>query len=175
LPISLVSFSATCKNSRSNLQWVTASEVNNDYFTVERSVNGIDFTQIANIKGAGSSNQTISYSYEDDSEASGVLYYRLKQTDYDGAFTYSDVITNQCKDLTELQVYPNPSSGIFTISGLDESAKITVTNATGEVVYSSKDMNSSHLINISSQPDGVYQLFISNGSWNKVVRIVVIH
>jgi PKD repeat protein len=175
LPISLVSFSAVCKNGRTNLQWITASEVNNDYFTVERSGDGIDFTKIAKIKGSGSSNQTISYSYEDDSGASGLFYYRLKQTDYDGAFTYSGVVANQCNDITEILIYPNPSRGIFTISGMDELAEITITNTTGEVVYTSKGLNASHSIDISSQPDGVYQLFMSRGSWLKVIRIVVIH
>jgi hypothetical protein len=91
LPIELVSFDAgKNEEQRVTLTWVTASEINNNFFTIERSKNGFDFVPILNIPGAGNSTSTLHYSIEDENPLEGDNYYRLKQTDYDGAFTYSE-------------------------------------------------------------------------------------
>ena len=89
LPIELLSFEAICNNNSVNLLWSTASEKNNDYFTIERSSDGITFQTVLTVKGAGNSNQVINYSAIDEKPIDGIAYYRLKQTDYDGKFEYS--------------------------------------------------------------------------------------
>lgn len=84
LPIDLLSFDSEVKNDRVNLLWSTASEVNNDYFNIERSDNGKDWRTISETDGAGNSSQMMNYQIFDNSPISGKAYYRLKQTDFDG-------------------------------------------------------------------------------------------
>jgi hypothetical protein len=95
LPIELLSFTAHPVEKGCGLEWVTASETNNDYFTLERSHDGINFEEAVTVKGAGNSTQTITYRYTDEHAFSGVSYYRLKQTDYDGHFEYSELVPFQ--------------------------------------------------------------------------------
>ncbi len=90
-PIELLEFKASIYNEYVKLIWTTSTEQNNDYFTIEHSVNGVYFDEIANINGAGNSNKIISYEFIDNNSQS-VSYYRLKQTDYDGKYTYSEII-----------------------------------------------------------------------------------
>src|SRR5690606_34740978 len=94
LPIELISFSLNSINTREvELKWVTATEKDNDYFSVERSQTGQDWEVITYISGAGTSSEMREYSIIDVNTLSGVSYYRLKQTDYDGTSTYSDILS----------------------------------------------------------------------------------
>jgi hypothetical protein len=92
LPIVLMSFEGLAESGYNHLFWKTASESNNDYFTIERTQDGINYKQLTNINGAGNSNTTLSYDYIDYDIENTINYYRLKQTDYDGKFEYSHVI-----------------------------------------------------------------------------------
>lgn len=92
LPIELIFFSGKVENNTIDLNWATASEINNDYFTIERSLNAIDFEEALIIDGAGNSSHTIYYSVVDESPLEGTSYYRLKQTDFDGKYEYSKVV-----------------------------------------------------------------------------------
>jgi len=92
LPIELAHFSAERMDKYVQLTWGTESEVNNNYFTIEQSLNGHDFSPIGYVNGAGNSAKPIAYKLIDNSpEMEVVSYYRLKQTDYDGAFSYADI------------------------------------------------------------------------------------
>lgn len=110
LPIELISFSSQLNIEKSivDLNWTTASETNNDYFTIERSQNGFSWEVIEHIKGAGNSTSVLTYSTTDRSPFSGISYYRLKQTDYDGKYDYSPIISVDFKEFNDLKVYPNP-------------------------------------------------------------------
>ena len=93
LPIELVSFKATATNNGFVFNWVTASEENNDYFTLEYSTDGVDFNEIDYVHGAGTTSETSEYEYRwDEAPEFEVVYFRLKQTDYNGEYSYSDVI-----------------------------------------------------------------------------------
>ena len=94
LPISLKSFTATPLNrTAALLSFATALEQNNDYFSIERSADGLRFNEIGRVQGAGNSLETREYSYTDNTPLRGINYYRLKQTDYDGKFTFSPVVS----------------------------------------------------------------------------------
>jgi len=113
LPIELLSFTAHAKEGHVQLNWATASETNNDYFNIERSDDAINFTSINSLGGAGNSSQIINYSEEDNKPLEGTSYYRLKQTDYDGKYSYSNieaVLFNNINDFI-FNVYPNPNDG----------------------------------------------------------------
>jgi hypothetical protein len=96
LPIELLAFSATCQNDRTEIQWTTASETNNNFFTVERSADASSFEVVKTIPGSSNSNYIISYNTTDDKPLAGTSYYRLKQTDYDGSSKYSNIISVSC-------------------------------------------------------------------------------
>lgn len=96
LPIELVRFAGECADGKIEVRWSTFTETNNDFFTVERSNNGTDFEIVDVIEGAGNSNQPLSYSVADGLPYGGTSYYRLKNTDFDGKYEYSEVIAVTC-------------------------------------------------------------------------------
>ena len=141
LPIDLLSFTAEVNNNDIDLRWKTASEINNDYFTVERSQDGKTFEPIINVDGAGNSNQPINYFTIDKEPLQGISYYKLKQIDFNGEVSYSNIVSvNISKNLKEINLFPNPvSNDIVTLSviGFNESDEITMSirNSLGVLVY----------------------------------------
>lgn len=145
LPIELSSFEATEEDCNVILDWSTASEENNDYFQVERSKDGETFEVIATINGAGTSLETINYTYT-DTKASAINYYRLKQVDLDGTTTTTKTINlrsscfNEGTAFTMTDVYPNPvTSGPVNINFYTEldvnDAEIMVTDVAGRLIH----------------------------------------
>ena len=112
LPIELVYFTAEEFGGGVRFAWETASELNNDYFTIEYSINAVDFTELTTIEGAGTSTELKYYRYTDFSSNCGIVYYRLKQTDYDGKYSYSKIVSvtfaeKQITDSYNYFIYPN--------------------------------------------------------------------
>lgn len=118
LPIELIDFTATLHDNKVDLNWSTASEKNNNYFTVERSENGLDFEPLSKIKGAVNSKTRLNYSEIDQHPLPATSYYRLKQTDFNGKVTSFEPVTvkNEAPTEDQLIVSPNPSRGSFTIT-----------------------------------------------------------
>jgi Secretion system C-terminal sorting domain len=112
LPIELLRFTGDAYGKKNLLKWTTATETNNDYFTIEKSADGQSFTQLTRISGAGNSTHNIDYSTYDNDPINGITYYRLKQVDYNGAFTYSDVVPvlNTLDEVSITNVRPNPTT-----------------------------------------------------------------
>lgn len=118
LPIKLASFSAESAGNVVSLAWSTATEKNNNYFTVERSVDGIDFEALIQVKGAGTSSRMLQYKQTDAEPFEGLSYYRLKQTDFDGTSAYSGIVAVNRTDNNmhnDIVIYPNPNNGSFKI------------------------------------------------------------
>ncbi|MGL5890604.1 MAG: hypothetical protein ACRC3B_12000, partial [Bacteroidia bacterium] len=139
LPIELLSFTGTNEGNKNVLRWVTASEENNDYFTVERSTDGITFVAIGRVEGAGSSSQTLNYIFADNFPAKGENYYRLRQTDFNGESTLSRIIVlNYIPDNIYVDnLHPNPTTGdiIFDfVSPESNEIRIVVTDIAGRIV-----------------------------------------
>ncbi|MFZ1686874.1 MAG: hypothetical protein WAU70_05620 [Flavobacteriales bacterium] len=112
LPIELIDFRATCENDAVVLRWSTATETNNDHFTIERSGDGRAWEAIGSVAGAGNSQQTIQYSFTDPEIQSDTRYYRLMQTDFDGAHSFSTVEALQaCADKEILRQWLIDASG----------------------------------------------------------------
>ncbi|OEK02575.1 hypothetical protein BFP97_14045 [Roseivirga sp. 4D4] len=111
LPITLISFTADHYNEDEvKLEWVTASEINNEFYTIERSRDGQSFEAIGIIDGAGNSDQLLTYSFIDRNPLIGLSFYRLKQTDFSGEFDHSEIksIRVESSFETEFKAYPNP-------------------------------------------------------------------
>lgn len=112
LPIELLSFTGACENDKAVLRWSTATETNNDYFTVERSVDSDDWEAIGTVPGAGNSQQVLNYVFNDPYPSLSLQYYRIKQTDLNGAFTYSPVVAAEaCADRTVKKQWLIDASG----------------------------------------------------------------
>lgn len=161
LPIELKSFNATKKNSEVLLEWETASESNNDYFTVERSLDAENWQEIGQIDGAGNSQQTLSYDTLDRTPLRGTSYYRLKQTDFDGSFSYSEIRSVNFEEGASVLLYPNPAKTKLTIQGEASALKeIAIFSATGQNVTGrlSRIVNDEETIvfDLSGIPSGVY-------------------
>ncbi|HTL82995.1 MAG TPA: hypothetical protein VL651_14880 [Bacteroidia bacterium] len=98
LPIEMLSFDGVCDDHRIRLNWSTATEINNDFFTVERSTDGEIFSAVGVLDGAGNSGSVLKYSFLDNDPAEGTNYYRIVQTDFNGQFTTSEIIAVNGKD-----------------------------------------------------------------------------
>ncbi|MCB0770728.1 MAG: T9SS type A sorting domain-containing protein, partial [Flavobacteriales bacterium] len=117
LPIQLISFDARAEeNAWVRCSWITASEQDNDFFTVERSRDGIRFEEVGVVDGAGNSVSTLTYEFRDPGPYLGLSYYRLRQTDFDGSSSWSQAVAVTLTRDEGISVYPNPNNGRFTIS-----------------------------------------------------------
>ncbi|GIV45171.1 MAG: hypothetical protein KatS3mg035_2294 [Bacteroidia bacterium] len=164
LPIELIYFKAeVTDNNYVRLIWETATELNNDYFTVERSKNGFDFEQVLTQKGAGNSNHSIKYTAYDYSPYEGISYYRLKQTDFDGKYKYSQIVAvnfDKLKDVKAL-IYPNPAEYQITIEGLEsELQDINIYNSLWQDITNlttkTEISRTKVIIDISDLSKGIY-------------------
>jgi hypothetical protein len=138
LPVELVNFDAWKSEEVNILKWTTSSEKNNAYFVVERSSDGIDFIPIGITTGNGNSSIFRSYAFTDEHPLHGYNYYRLKQVDVDGAFTYSEIIVVKQEGQSDVSIYPNPNNGSFTIVMADvgQTCKVDIIDVQGRTVYS---------------------------------------
>lgn len=130
LPIELAYFKATCSKDEVQLHWVTMTETNNAFFTIESSDNINEFRPIAVVQGAGNSNEMLEYSIDVETKAK---YFRLKQTDFDGKFTYSDVIAVDCED-NHVQLFPTIALEGENINILGEVSSVRVFDSMGREV-----------------------------------------
>jgi len=179
LPISLLYFNAECENEYVKLNWSSASETNNDFYTIERSENGITFQNIGTIKGAGNSFNTLFYSFKDLENLQSIAYYRLKQTDYDGNFRTSNLISiDDCYQYNNIgfAVFPNPTDGNFKVKSFTHQQLITfeIFDVLGQLIYSTKvnDIAPKEQIqfDLSQHAKGIYVLKITveNSNFNQV-------
>ncbi|NVO01627.1 MAG: T9SS type A sorting domain-containing protein [Bacteroidetes bacterium] len=174
LPIELLSFNGDCINENTiKLEWSTASEINNDFFTIEGSKNGKDFDVLSTIDGAGNSNQVLNYKWTDESPLHGINFYRLKQTDYDGKFEYFGPIQikSDCGENTpaELTLLNNPVENNlgFQYSTLsEENINISVYDVCGKLVYHeptiASEGNNLFTVDVNTIAKGFYFLKVGN-------------
>ncbi len=170
LPIDLLGFNANCTSivGEVELKWMSASEINSDYYLIERSRDGENYTQIAKINSVGNSSNVNSYYFKDVESPKGNVYYRLVQVDLNGNQTYFNVISTNCNSNLELSIYPNPAKNQFTIEGkfdkVINNAKIEISNSLGEVILNKTfKINSDsikQIINTANFNNGVYYVTI---------------
>lgn len=117
LPLTMTSFTGEAQGGKTYLNWTTAQEENTNFFQVQRSPDGQNFTAIGKVAAAGNSNAQTNYSFADPSPGSGANYYRLEMVDLDGQFTYSNIVlvNFNATAAQALSVYPNPAHGSFQL------------------------------------------------------------
>ncbi|NNC83695.1 MAG: T9SS type A sorting domain-containing protein [Flavobacteriales bacterium] len=164
LPIELLRFEGYAEEGRAILEWATAGEVNNDYFSLERSRDGINFTVIGTTPGAGNSSALLEYSFIDRQAELGPNYYRLKQTDYDGTNSTSPVIVvyiSPSSDNASIQLYPNPvKDGLHVIwdSRAASQGVLSIKDIAGHEILNSEEMVGHRIIDVTGLDKGVYIL-----------------
>lgn len=167
LPIELVSFSAKQKPLGTLLEWETASEQNNEFFTVYRSNNGIQFDPIAQIAGSGNSSHSQYYSYFDASVFPGITYYQLSQTDYDGTISFSDIVST-IVELPNFELisfaYTKANQSVLEIQFSDYDAEntIRIVDLLGKVMYEQTFTKTTYERIEIDLPIGTYTLFNTN-------------
>ena len=176
LPIELLEFNALLNaNDDVELTWTTKSETNNDCFTIERSIDGIYFEPLFDIDGTGNSSIELNYSELDRNPLTGVSYYRLKQTDFDGNYSYSEIRTISW-DTKDIVIYPNPSESgqlWYSLPKEFESYSITVHDATGKTVaqyFDLMQMNGMLSLDLGS---GIYLVTFSSENSAQTSRWVI--
>ncbi len=181
LPVELLSFTAnTIENSFVELAWQTASEVNNDFFTIERSSDANVFEVVGIVDGSGNSTMINDYNSKDENPYKGRSYYRLKQTDYDGKHAYSAIETVEIKGQFEnLVIRPNPVSGNGSLSfdaSIVGEAVVEIYDISGRVVFKTNyeilSGRNSVVLKTDELNAGMYFVNLSNGTENVSLKLI---
>ncbi len=189
LPVELISFEAQqTPEDFIRFSWATATETNNDYFTLEKSFNGSFFEEISEIDGAGNSTSLINYTYYYEYKYGAGFYYRLKQTDFNGNYTYTETISvtlTDIKESSDFKITPNIITSnelSFTFSGnLSENNCLYIISQSGQIVYhiplildySNNNNNCNKIILPNNLSTGIYYVELQD-SYNKYVSKIVI-
>ena len=175
LPITLVHFDTKLHDSGVALNWQTAQEIDNDFFQIERSKDAIEFTSIGIEEGIGSSFTVQNYAFIDSLPLNGINYYRLKQIDYAGTFSYSLIksIYFSQKLIDKITISPNPVIDVLEIhNAIPYKLSVSIFDMQGhKTKYESlKIQSKSQTLNIEDLPSGIYYLLFSNGVTKKLVK-----
>lgn len=166
LPVELVRFEGEIEEGFVQLSWETSSEINNDYFVIEKSFDGVSFNEVGKVHGNGNSTVTNQYYFTDFSNK-GTAFYRLKQIDFDGAFEYSSIIkVTSLNNPKELIVFPNPMTRgqLMTIS-FKEANEVRLFDSNGSIVYMKNIGMGNHVFfSTSSLAPGNYIAQVISGS-----------
>ncbi len=151
LPVHLLDFSAAAIAFNVNVKWTTTSEINNDFFNIEKSLDGKNWSVIGTVKGAGNTEVLTNYNFVDANPVMGMQYYRLQQTDINGQFTYSSIapVNFSATISSQLNIFPMPANNFINVElpGATEMM-VTIYNANGQKVFES---TSGSLLNIDIQ------------------------
>lgn len=138
LAVELINFTATRVRDGVQLDWTTETEQDNEYFAVEHSTNGLDFTTLKNIGGAGTTQERHTYAYLHDTPANGTNYYRLRMIEFSGKTTYSDVVVEKFYAFGTITAFPQPAAEHATIylnTDVNESATLQVHDFMGRMIH----------------------------------------
>jgi len=174
LPVELVNFEAERNESEVSLFWSTVSEINNDYFIVERSGNGTSWSAFDFVDGHGNSQELIHYSSIDRNFSAEVNYYRIKQFDFDGKMSFSSIVSVNPDGKTIIQLFPNPVNTNLTIISSEEMNSVRMFRLDGTIVFEDVNKATKKLsINVQGFAPGVYYIDVvtTNGSLKEKVVV----
>ncbi|MFZ4057259.1 MAG: T9SS type A sorting domain-containing protein, partial [Ferruginibacter sp.] len=182
LPVKLAAFNGRYSNNAAKLDWKTSMELNSDHFQLFRSFDGVDFYPIARIQSAGNTSTVKDYSYTDQLGAaqSPFVYYRLKQFDRDGKFTFSSIVRLATARTSGMQVYPNPFRDNISVTvdaAQQGKATIQIFNAMAQNMFTQTVMlnKGSNTIVLNNLPDfnkGTYVISLQNESIQYTSKLI---
>lgn len=182
LPVELFRFEVNSIDKAVQVNWSTATETNNSHFTIERSTDGKSFIEVADITGAGNSSSIQNYTYIDHVEQSGTYYYRIKQTDFNGLATYSELkgVLVTSSNSYYLKIYPNPNNtGLlkydFEVPSENAEVQLTIISTSGDIVLAHNHSNTLErgTVDISSLRPGIYFVRLKSGNSSFTKRLIV--
>lgn len=182
LPVDLLGFSAWCDNNGISLAWATGSELNNDFFTIERSTDALIWELLAKVPGAGNSNNVRQYDFKDNYYMDNqTVYYRLTQTDYDGSSeTLTTVSANCSESVPDINCYPNPFNNELYIGFQNHptnKTEISLTDVTGRIVLH-RELDPGELsfnfilLDMSQVSPGLYTIKFKSGNYSAIKKIL---
>lgn len=177
LPIVLLQFTVYANSGAGQLAWTTAREQGSKGFDIEHSTDGSRWTKIGFVSSRSEEgNSNIDYSFTDHNAVNGNNYYRLKQLDWSGSFTYSAVAALSLSKAYRVAVYPNPVANVLTIDGLESNARISITNAMGQGISSRvvAAAESQLRLDMTTLPNGVYHVTVTAESGTIMIRQTII-
>jgi hypothetical protein len=175
LPVEIISFSGEIKNGQAVLNWKTSIETNNKHFIIERSSNGAWFDSIGNVKAANTNSSIKSYSFTDASVKTGTFFYRLRQADIDGSYSFSKVVTLKCKqdNTAGVKIFPTIATNGITVSlsaPTAAMATVSIYDASGKIMTRTSQTLSTgtnqQFIEVASLRKGIYFLHIRDNNGN---------
>jgi hypothetical protein len=177
LPITLLDFSVKCIDNKPQIEWATASEINNNYFEIQKSDDAVNWKTIEIIPGAGNSTIVNKYNYIDKISKGSKSFYRLKSVDFDGSCYFSNLqFVEDCENSdVGFKLFPNPSKGMILLdfSGNEEKiGKLEIYNLMGEIVYSYYGFVNE--IDLSNQPEGTYYMIATHDGKRMIEKISII-
>ena len=158
LPVELEHFKASCSNDSPFpvVNWQTASELNNNYFSIFRSLDGLNWSLAAKIDGQGTTNKQSNYEWTDrEVELGKIVYYNLQQTDFDGTITDLGKVSANCLK-HEIHIFPNPASKHIFVTGFENHSKIVIFDVLGNEVKSLHNVSSGTKIDLTYLQNGKY-------------------
>lgn len=155
LPVELLSLDAECLDNQVSLNWVTASEINNDYFLIEKALDDRFYDYLKTIEGNGTTTELSEYSYSDNTPSIGNNFYRITQYDFDGEYEIFDIISVYCKEKIvlhpTLNIIPNKTANLLTVKAnyLKENSfyQVRITDISGKQLFLSESFTESGLVN----------------------------
>jgi predicted esterase len=180
LPVKFVYFNAQCGGSTVGLQWKTAQEQNTERFSVQRSSDGVNWSEIGSVAAAGQSSTERSYSYQDRSGSGGSSLYRIVEYDYSGQSTISSIVRSNCTSgKNQVSLYPNPSSGNSALNVTLEQAaqlRVQVVDSKGAVLQQKQVLlpsgSSTIPLNMESYARGVYSITVQYNEEVKTLKFI---
>ena len=177
LPVDLLFWQGKDEGRYNKLEWATATETDNHYFTIERSFDGETWETVAFVEGHGTTNMQMNYQFEDHINGRGLVYYRLQQTDFDGTNEVFDVIViENMEDNVNLLLYPNPSDGYFTLqsSGSVEGLEWKLIDLNGNTIKVDViEKDGKLLFDMYNKAQGQYILTVSQSGESQVFKVMV--
>lgn len=175
LPVSWLAFTVTREGSTAQLDWATANEQNNKGFGIERSTNGMHWTEIGFLKSLapfGNSSSRLDYRFIDEKPLQGFNYYRIRQTDNDNQYRYSVIRQVEFDPAGGINVYPNPTRDNITINGLKGNEDIHLYSATGKLLKAFRADSHSAVLSLESFNGSIFQLVITDAKGGIQVKKV---
>ena len=172
VPIELISFEVNeIGNKYVKINWKTATETNNDFFTIEKSKDARNWEIVGKINGSGTIFSEQNYEFDDKNPFDGLSYYRLKQTDFDGKFEYSSIQSIRLNNtISDVKIYPNPTNDLITMEGMvSDMGEFMIINSLGQNVTAKvriREISEREIqLNLSKLPPGVFSIITKSGTF----------
>jgi uncharacterized protein len=160
-PVELIQFAGNALNAKVRLNWITATEINSSHFDIERSINGVKFEKVGEVKAQGGSNVKRNYFFDNANPINGLNYYRLKMVDKDATFDYSKTITvdySNSGNKKSTKIYPNPTSSVLNVENAENFKMLKIYTIQGLLVLQSNQLE----VNVSALNIGLYMVEVEN-------------